>query len=160
MASAQFIPALLGRSSGYLAKHLGKLVPRIMWTHSKGRALLVTASLPRALRHLMKPLLPADPGAHDLSVGSWHNGERNQDMPACRTTSEAWHREEEQMGEEESFHWQKGRGNSPRHLCLVFSIRQQATGSSVFHFRMCFTCLHCHLFNSKSEVNFLCGLKE
>lgn len=56
----------------------------------------------------------------------------------------------------------EGRENSPGqcHLCLLFNIRQQATGSGLFHFRTYFTCFHCNLVNNQLQVNFLWGLEE
>lgn len=131
-----------------------------MWAHSKGRALLLTAFLPSAPRHQTSLCLPADSQAHDLPPGSWCNGERKGTQP-----QHAEHPLKHGCNErahEEGFHWQEGRENSSRqrHLCLLFNIRQQATGSSLFHFRTYLTCLHCNLVNNQLQVNFLCGLEE
>lgn len=61
-----------------------------------------------------------------------------------------------EVHKKEAFHRQEGRESSPRqcHLCLLFNIRQQATASGLFCFRIYFTCLHCSLASNQLQVGF------
>lgn len=131
VASSQFILALLGSLSGHLAKQPGE---GSSWDNVDTQQMEAIADdcLPpigcEASDEVFASLLTVGPMTCPWAAATMERGTRTQPQHMEQPLK---HGSNKRVHKEEAFRWQEGRENSPRqcHLCLLFNIRQQATGS-------------------------------
>lgn len=151
VASSQFILVLLGSLSDHLSKQPGgsNSWDNVDTQQREGRA---GYCLPPIRSEALDEVF-----ASPLTPGPWLQVWWREE-PGCNlgTQSSLWSAAATDKCTRKRLSRQERRESSPRqcHLCLLFSIRQKATASVLFRFRIYFTCLHCSLVSNPLQIRF------